>query len=274
MALASVKAETLPLFEKPSAESARLDEALYGMSVQVIQTSESGWSYVRTEHHTEGYAAANRLELDAEVAAAWRKYQKMVVLAPYIDVQRQNAPEAPRVLSVPRGGILVPLGQPGIDGWQKVGLTDGAVGYTRASYLGEVIEDWNAVAEDDMRWNLVETALSYNGTAWRSGGRSPLGIDAAGLAAMTYQMNGVVVPREVFWKPGTALRKIEARKMDEGDVIYFVGSVGIYMGEQKFVHATDLAGGEGVVVSSLDAKDEDYRGDLAGHIVAVASLYG
>ena len=213
------------------------------------------------------------LELNADVAAAWRKYKKSVVLAPFIDVQRQASPTGPLLVSVPRGGVIVPLGQPGIDGWQKVGLTDGTVGFTRASYLGEVIEDWSAIPQEDMRWNLVETALSYNGAAWRTGGRSPQGIDAAGLAAVTYQMNGVVIPRALVLQGASPLRPVRVEQMDEGDLIFFHGSVGVYMGEQKFVHATDLAGGEGVVVSSLNQKDEDYRGDLAGHIVAVGSLY-
>lgn len=273
MGLASVKVDMAPVYEKPSAESLRLDEVLYGMSVQIIQESDTGWCYLRTEHHTEGYLPTACLLTDPEVAAAWRKYKKMVVLAPYIDVQKAGERDAARIVSVPRGGILVALGPAGIDGWQKVGMVDGAVGYTRASYLGEAITEWEQVSEDDMRWNLVETALSYNGAAWRTGGRTPQGIDAVGLAAMSYLLNGVAIPRGLAFKPGEILRQIDQKQMGEGDLIYFHGSVGVYMGDSKFVHATDLAGGEGVVVSSLRSKDEDYRGDLAGHILTVASLF-
>lgn len=273
MGLATVMTDLAPLYEKPSPDARRLDEALYGMSVQVMQELAGGWCYLRTEHNTEGYSPAAALERDADIAAAWRKYQKVTVLAPYVDVLALAAPNASIVASLPRGGILVALGKPGIDGWQKVGLTGGAVGYTRASYLGEVISNWSALAEDDLRWNLVETALSYNGAAFRVGGRTQLGIDSVGLAAMSYLMNGLIIPQEPFLRPGGALHEIEYNKMEEGDLLYFHGSVGLYIGEDKFVHATDFVGNEGVLVNSLNPKSEAYRGDLAGHVVAVGSVF-
>ncbi len=124
-----------------------------------------------------------------------------------------------------------------------------------------------------MRWNIVETALSYNGTAWRSGGRTPLGIDAIGLVAMSYQMNGILLPRTLNLQSDGLLRPVRQKDMDEGDVLFFSGSVGIYMGDSRFVHATDIVGGEGVVVSSLRPKDDDYRADLADSIEVVASLF-
>lgn len=273
MGLATIMNDIAPVFERPQPDAVRLDEVLYGMTVQLVQQSDTGWSYVRTEYSTEGYMPTASLQTDSTVATAWRKYKKVTVLAPYVDVQTKADGDAPRVVSVPRGGILVTLGQPGIDGWQKVGLVNGAIGYTRASYLGDVITAWEEMSEEDVRWNLVETALSYNGTAWRSGGRSPLGMDALGLVSMSFLMNGILLPRSAVPKAGGPLHPIAQRDMNEGDVLYFNGSMGIYMGDSRFVHATDVVGGEGVVVSSMRAKDDDYRGDLAEHIVAVASIY-
>ena len=272
MGLATVVTDIAPIYERPSVESERTDEVLYGVSVQVIQESDTGWCYLRTEHGTEGYTPMACLERNAEVAAAWRKYKKVTVLAPYVDVQKKIGATAPRVASLPRGGILVQLDTEA-EGWVKVGLANGGVGYTRGSYLGEVISNWKSLAPADMRWNIVETALSYSGTTFRAGGRSPLGMDSAGLVAMAYLLNGVSVPREVFLKPGGNLQSIKREALDEGDVIFFRESAGVYMGDGKFVHATELAGHEGVVVNSLRQKDEDYRADLANHIVAIGSLY-
>lgn len=273
MGLATVRADIAPLYERPDATSTRVDEALYGMSIQIVQESESGWCYVRTEHNTEGYASITLLETDAEVATAWRRYKKASVLAPYIDIQQRPAADGACVLSVPRGGIVVPLETPSEDGWQKIGLTDGKIGFTRASYLGELLSDWTMLSEADLRWNIVETALSYNGAAYRVGGRTPFGMDSIGLAAMAYLMNGVVIRHELFIKPGLALHSIPFERMQEGDLLYFANSVGVYVGDNRFVHATDLVGCEGVLVNSLRPKDDDYRGDLAGHIVAVGSVF-
>ena len=273
MGIASVSVDIAPLYERPTPEALRTDELLYGMSVQVVQESDKGWCYLRTEYRTEGYMPSACLQLDANAATAWRKYKKVTVLAPYIDVQKQPAAGAQRIISVPRGGILVTLAAAGIDGWQKVGLTNGAVGYTRASYLGEVITNWEELDEDDLRWNLVETALSYNGAAWRAGGCTPLGMDAQGLVAMTYLINGIMLPHEVKLSQDSPLHLVSEKEIKEGDVLFFHGSTGVYIGDGRFIHATDIVGGEGVVVSSLRNKDEDYRGDLAGQIVAVGSLF-
>ncbi len=273
MGLATVKTDIAPLYERADRLSARVDEALYGMSVQIMQESENGWCYLRTEYGTEGYTPAAFLETDVDVATAWRKYKKITVLAPYVDIQQKASNEGGCLVSVPRGGILVPLGGPGADGWQKIGLTDGAVGYTRSSYLGELITDWSLLSEEDFRWNIVETALSYNGAAFRSGGRTPMGIDAVGLAAMTYMMNGVVIAQQPFIKPGLALHSISFEKMKEGDLLYFGEGMGVYIGDNRFVHATDKQGEEGVLVNSLRPKDNDYRGDLAGHITSVGSVF-
>ena len=155
-----------------------------------------------------------------------------------------------------------------------MGLVNGTVGYTRASYLGEVITDWKTLDEDDMRWNIVETALSYNGSAHRAGGRTPEGMDALGLVAMSYMLNGIVLPHSLTLSADGPLESITTKEMGEGDVLFFAAaSMGIYIGDDRFVHATDLVGSEGVVVSSLNPKDEDYRADLAGNITAVGTLF-
>lgn len=154
-----------------------------------------------------------------------------------------------------------------------MGLVTGAVGYTRASYLGEVITAYEDMEEDDVRWNLVETALSYNGAAWRTGGRSPLGMDAVGLVCMSYLINGVVLQRQMALPQSGPLYAIDEKNMQSGDVIYFSNSMGMYIGEHRFIHATMQPGSEGVVVSSLRPKDEDYVPQLASQMVAIASLF-
>ncbi|MDL2323683.1 NlpC/P60 family protein [Ruminococcaceae bacterium OttesenSCG-928-A16] len=272
MGLASVFADIAPLYVGPSAEGMRSDEALYGMTVQVIK-EEADFSLVRTEYGTEGYTPTKLLGTNAEIATAWKKYKKKVVLAPYIDVQKAPAAAAQVLANVPRGGLLVALGAPNNSGWQKVGLPTGTTGYTRASYLGEVILDWTQISPADMRWNLVETALAYNGTATRAGGRTPFGIDGVGLVAMSYLINGVVIGRESFVKPGSPLHTIPASSMDEGDIIYFDTTAGMYMGDDRFVYVSETPGTEGVIVGSLNPQHDDYRADLATQIAAVGSLF-
>lgn len=272
MGLASVQTDIAPLYERPAESGGLCDEALYGMNVQVID-EQGPWCYVRTDYGTEGYTPTLCLNTNVEVALAWKKYPKMAVLAPYIDVQAQPVAAAHTLASMPRGALVVALGAPGANGWQKVGLTGGTTGYTRQAYLGQEIRDWTLLKEEDMRWNIVESALAYNGTAYRAGGRTPLGIDSVGLAAMAYMLNGVTIWRETFLKQGMAPHAIKLDALDEGDLLYFRESVGVYIGDEKFIHATTQPGNEGVVLSSMRKSDENYRLDLAEHIVGVASIF-
>lgn len=272
MATASVFADIAPLYMGPSEERMRCDEVLMGMSVQVMDR-EGDFYLARTEYGTEGYLSAAALLTDVETAGAWRKYKKKVVLAPYIDVQKAPAAASQTLVSVPRGGFVVALSQPDSAGWQRVGLPNGSAGYTRASYLGKTIADWAAVPQDEMRWNLVESALSYNGTAYRAGGRTIRGIDGIGLVCMSYLLNGVVIGRENFVKPGYALHVVPRERMDEGDIIYFSSTAGLYMGDGKVVLVSEAPGTEGVMVASLNPRDDDYRPDLAGGIAAIGSLF-
>ena len=273
MGQATVQKAAAPLHLGPSRETMLIDETLYGMSVQVLDEMGDGWSHVRTEYGVQGYVQSADLNLSAEVAVAWKKYKKHVVLAGYMDVQARPQREAPRIISIPRGGLVVALKEPDFAGWQKVGLANGAMGFTRASYLGAMIDNWSLLREDDMRWNLVESALAYNGTAYRVGGRTTHGMDAPGLAAMAYMLNGVNIPREPNFREGGALHLIAVKAADEGDLLYFRDSVGIMMDKGRFIHATEEVGVEGVVVNSMNPRDENYRENLVNGIIGAASLF-
>jgi murein DD-endopeptidase len=88
---------------------------------------------------------------------------------------------------------------------------------------------------------VADIALSMVGTPYRWGGTTPAGFDCSGLVYYAYQSVGKQVPR-------TAREQIKAaRRIDEGiirkgDLVYFDklwkrGHIGIYVGDQRFVHA-------------------------------------
>lgn len=272
MSLASVFADTAPVYAEASVDKMRIDEVVFGMTVEVLQEGAK-FCEIRTEYDVVGYIENVKLVLNAEVASAWKKYKKQIVLAPYIDIQKAPAKSAAVVANAPRGGVMVPLGAIDNSGWQKVGLPNGSTGYTRASYLGPLITEWAAVSPSDMRWNLVEAALTYNGVAYREGGRTVQGMDGIGLAAMSYWLNGVSIPRESFAKPGSVVHPIIKEEMDEGDIIFFEDTVGISMGGDKFVYVSEKPSFEGVFVGSFDPDDSEYKADLANQISSIGSIF-
>lgn len=90
---------------------------------------------------------------------------------------------------------------------------------------------------------LVQTALLYLNSPEMSGGRSPFGIDAGGLAQMVYKCCGIALKRTPGEQAsqGTALSFIE--ESEPGDLAFFddadgnINHVGIIMRDNYIIHA-------------------------------------
>jgi len=110
-----------------------------------------------------------------------------------------------------------------------------------------------------LREEIVRTARQYVGVPYRWGGESPrTGFDCSGLTMVVYRLNGLDLPRSSRqqWKVG---REIDRGRLKKGDLVFFatsgghrVSHVGIYTGENKFLHAPGR--GRRILSSSLSNK--------------------
>jgi len=114
------------------------------------------------------------------------------------------------------------------------------------------------IRANDAASGVALQALAYLGTPYRSGGESPrTGFDCSGLVAYVFREGvGMALPRNTFdlshvgWPVAT-----EALK--PGDLVFYntqrreYSHVGIYLGENRFIHAPS-SGGE-VRVENLRA---------------------
>ena len=106
------------------------------------------------------------------------------------------------------------------------------------------------------RQSVVRIATSLIGTPYRFGGTSPkTGFDCSGLVFYTHQQLGHTLPRtaSALYK---ATKPISKRSLQPGDLVFFrihrrkISHVGIYLGNNKFVHAP--SSGKVVSVTSLN----------------------
>jgi cell wall-associated NlpC family hydrolase len=100
--------------------------------------------------------------------------------------------------------------------------------------------------QDHLRFRekIVKTAQRYLGVPYRWGGESPrTGFDCSGFTMVVYRLNGLDLPRSSRqqWRVG---KKIDRRQLQKGDLVFFatsggsrVSHVGIYTGNNKFLHA-------------------------------------
>jgi murein DD-endopeptidase / murein LD-carboxypeptidase len=113
---------------------------------------------------------------------------------------------------------------------------------------------------------LKKIADSYLGTRYKSGGMSRAGLDCSGFVCLVFkELNQARLPRSSGqqWKLGRGVSIADARA---GDFVFFRGGlfgmvnhVGIYMGDNSFIHASKSSG---VIYSTLD--DDYYKKHFAG----------
>ena len=112
-------------------------------------------------------------------------------------------------------------------------------------------------------------ANSMIGQPYRYGGQSPGGFDCSGLVWYSYKKVRVNTARTSKELRKQA-KKISRKKMKAGDLVFFkgwvrTGHVGIYIGNERFIHAP--SSGKKVKIDRLDTGYWDKHFKSAGRIV-------
>jgi cell wall-associated NlpC family hydrolase len=115
-----------------------------------------------------------------------------------------------------------------------------------------------AVQAIDKASGVALQALAHLGTPYRASGLSPqTGFDCSGLVAYVYlEGAGLALPRNTFDLSRLG-QPVEAAELRPGDLVFYntqrrdYSHVGIYLGEERFIHAPS-SGGE-VRVENLRA---------------------
>jgi cell wall-associated NlpC family hydrolase len=98
---------------------------------------------------------------------------------------------------------------------------------------------------------VVFNAMQQAGKPYRYGGSSPqTGFDCSGLIQYTYRnAAGLAVPRTVSALYAAPYPSVNRQQLQSGDIVIFATSwrnkpdhAGIYVGEQRFVHAPSTGG--------------------------------
>lgn len=151
--------------------------------------------------------------------------------------------------------------------WAKVAMADGACGFVYRALLahkaGSSSDNVAASSTDDQKDDpsnitskLVQTALACRGIRYSRGGTSRGGFDCSGFTRYVFAKYGVSLPHSsaAQARMGTPVSRDELRP---GDLVFFqtnrrgISHVGIYIGNNRFVHAATH--GRGVTVDSLSS---------------------
>jgi len=103
----------------------------------------------------------------------------------------------------------------------------------------ELLGKWES---PDERKLLVKVATGFLGAPYKLGGSTVRGIDCSAFVRKMYAFFGITLPRTAREQANVGLC-IERQELVEGDLVFFrtrkpVGHVGIYIGNNEFVHAS------------------------------------
>ncbi len=89
---------------------------------------------------------------------------------------------------------------------------------------------------------FVKVVRSFEGTPYRYGGSSVKGTDCSGFVKKIYKIFGIDLPRTARAQSKVG-RDVSRDELMEGDLVFFhteknIGHVGIYIGNNEFVHAS------------------------------------
>ena len=248
------------LYLRPSCESPVSDQLLFGTQVYPIaEESENGFVRVETSYGYCGY-----LKTAAIGVFERRETERMyTVCTPFADVlPRARYKERP-IVTLPKGSLLA------VKRTESDGRFVGVRLFRTEGYVRrDAIRPTGFVgSRKDLRKSVCDDALSYLGTPYRYGGKTPSGIDCSGLCFMAYALNGLPL-----WRDAVPDRRyvceIGMESLLPGDLLYFPGHTALFIGGGEYVHADASEGF--VTVNSLVRGSILYRADLAGRLVCCA----
>ncbi len=186
------------------------------------------------------------------------------VSANTLNIRETANAESKKLGELARGDTVTLLETTGI--WAKIKAGGGTVGYVLNEYLATNASVSRGASGDDRVDELVRVALSFKGVRYVYGAASRKGTDCSGFTMQVYRAIGVSAPRSSI-EYGSAGTKISRDKLQVGDVVLFdtdggrrtnISHVGLYLGNDKFIHASST--NHKVVVASLSGYQAKYLG--------------
>lgn len=135
------------------------------------------------------------------------------------------------------------------NGWYNIKMKDGVTGFVSASFIQK-----NSDAGNNGK-KIVDEALKHVGKSYSYGASGPNSFDCSGFSSYVYRQVGYSLPHSSNTQ-GTLGSYVSKELLALGDLVFFsnrsdrsINHVGIYIGNNNFVHAATSS--KGVRVDSL-----------------------
>ncbi|UZQ86109.1 C40 family peptidase [Thermoclostridium stercorarium] len=237
----------------PSTESEKITMLSKATRVRCVG-GDREWVKIITDDNVEGYVFAEYL---SDTAPPVYKY----VIVNSLNLRKGPSTETEILGTLPFGNKVQVFEAD--NNFVRILTGDGKEGYVWKEYLGDEVvlasrsasagQSYNA----DLANKIIEYAKQFLGVKYVYGGSSPNGFDCSGFTQYVFKKFNIKLPRTSYEYSGVGT-KVSRENIKPGDILLFdvngsnrIGHVGIYIGNDKFIHASS---GKGKVVITTLSK--------------------
>ena len=243
---------TVNLRSEPNTSSGILASLSNGTAVSVTGVS-GGWykvtangksGYVHPDYVTIGGASAASGSSSTTTAATTAAPTTGKVTCSSTVNLRAEANTSSGILASLSNGTAVTLGAKE-NGWYK-GTVNGKSGYIKADYISTSVSSSTNMASysglSAKRTAVLDYAAKFLGVPYVYGGSTPSGFDCSGFTSYVYKNTVCSIERVAQAQFDTTTR-VSRDELLPGDLVFFgssaysISHVGIYVGDDEFIHA-------------------------------------
>ncbi|MCE5294521.1 MAG: C40 family peptidase [Chlamydiales bacterium] len=245
----------LSLHKEPRELSEVVSQVIWGDSVEFVPVKAvtNGWIKVKAGDSAIGWVPVSSLSLPTTIYPNPNNASLVTSRMAHVYLVR-DVKTYPPLLTLPYGAKLELASTQDVvtDKWVQVRLIDGEVAYIHRS-------DISTTQKYLSKLEMVALAKSFIGVPYTWGGVTPQGFDAPGLMHMLYRQMGVTLAREPSDQAAMSeLTQVSPKQLDIGDLVFFslkdngqIDHVGMYLGNNEFIHASVKNSPPSVQVTSL-----------------------
>ncbi|WP_392420465.1 NlpC/P60 family protein [Capnocytophaga canis] len=224
-------------------------EVLLGMPVMVLNR-DKGWRKIKTSEGYVGWISESIVEMTHSELKEYNQKRKIIVTSLYTHSYKENSLKSAIISDLVMGNILEVKGRKG--NFFKVIYPDGREAYIKKNDAVHFDKWLNNIKLTEQ--SIASLAQQMAGIPYVWGGTSSKGLDCSGFTKLIYFMHGVILLRDSSQQVKTGKlvdEKGDFSKLQVGDLVFFgtkadesqpqerVTHVGIYLGNGRFIHASD-----------------------------------
>lgn len=257
--MAKVNGNSVNFRSEPTTDAEVIAKLDKGTEIELLLT-EDGWCKVVYDGQT-GYISADYVAVNGVAVQNARG----IVTGSGVNVRKGPSTDT-EVLTKLSAGKIVDLVELR-DGWYKI-KTGEIEGFVSGDYIREYVPAASSAIGDQ----VAALAMSFLGVPYVYGGASPSGFDCSGLTLYVYKQFGYNLSHSASAQWANSGVFVERSELQPGDLVMFCDSsrsngkacshVGIYIGNNEFIHASSGSSGKYVKISSLsqDYYNKYYKG--------------